>query len=94
MEGRLRPALLKTISQLGARFNGQATSEQLSEALEIRKSVVSGYLAKLVSLGILERKYNHTPAPGRYLFAFTDTGGRLFIDMTSRVAPTRKPKKQ
>ncbi len=84
---KLRPAWLNTIQLLGARFRGEATAEQLAEAMEVNKSVVSGYLARLVSMGIVERKYNHTKAPGRYIFALTESGEKLYVWLKSKSKP-------
>lgn len=80
----MRPALLRTIELLGSNFYGLATAEQLSSKMGINKSVVSGYLASLALHGLVERKYNHTSAPGRYIFAITGLGEKLLADMKSR----------
>jgi len=87
--GKLRPAWLNTIQSLAVRFHGEATAEQLADQMKVNKSVVSGYLARLVSRGIVERKYNHTKARGRYIFALTETGESLFIGLRQKRARAR-----
>lgn len=75
--GALRPAWLNVLKVMKDNFSGLVTAEALAGRLSVNKSVASGYLAKLESLGLVKKKYNNTRMPGRYVFGLTDTAEQV-----------------
>ncbi len=75
--GALRPAWLNVLKVMKNNFSGLATAEALARHLGVNKSVASGYLSKLESLGLVKKKYNNTRMPGRYVFGLTDTAEQV-----------------